>query len=325
MNTTDIAFLTQLFETAVAAADPARALQGHLPDKPAGRTIVIGAGKGAAQLAQAFEEAWEDPVEGVVVTRYGYAAPCRYLKVLEASHPVPDAAGEAATQEVLSLLEGLTPDDLVVALITGGGSALLAAPPQGLELAAAPARVVSLVVSDVPGDDPAEVASGPTVPGPANRATALAAIRAWNIDLPPAVRRFLETAEEDAPPPDDPAFARNSVQVIASAARSLEAAADLAVSQGIPAHILSDAMEGEARDVARAHAAIAREVSLRNRPFARAFADGTTCAAMRAAGIDPAEALARNDAYTAFKAAGLLFTPGPTGTNVNDFRAILVR
>ncbi len=123
------AFLTQLFETAVAAADPARALQGHLPDKPAGRTIVIGAGKGAAQLAQAFEEAWEDPVEGVVVTRYGYAAPCRYLKVLEASHPVPDAAGEAATQEVLSLLEGLTPDDLVVALITGGGSALLAAPP----------------------------------------------------------------------------------------------------------------------------------------------------------------------------------------------------
>ncbi|MEC7793175.1 MAG: glycerate kinase [Pseudomonadota bacterium] len=420
MNTTDIAFFTQLFETAVAAADPARALQGHLPNKPAGRTIVIGAGKGAAQLAQAFEEAWEDPVEGVVVTRYGYAAPCRYLKVLEASHPVPDAAGEAATQEVLSLLDGLAPDDLVVALITGGGSALLAAPPKGLELAdeqalnqallasgapigvmnairkqlsrvkggrlalaAAPARVVSLVVSDVPGDDPAEVASGPTVPGPSNRATALAAIRAWNIDLPPAVRRFLETAEEDAPSPDDPAFARNTVQVIASAARSLEAAADLAVSQGIPAHILSDAMEGEARDVARAHAAIAREVSLRNRPFARpclllsggettvtlrhkgrggrnsefllafalaiegqdgicamaadtdgidgsednagAFADGTTCAALRAAGIDPAEALARNDAYTAFKAAGLLFTPGPTGTNVNDFRAILVR
>ena len=262
----------------------------------------------------------------------------------------------------------------------GGMATVIDVPPA---LAAAPARVVSLVVSDVPGDDPAEVASGPTVPGPANRATALAAIRAWNIDLPPAVRRFLETAEEDAPPPDDPAFARNTVQVIASAARSLEAAADLAVSQGIPAHILSDAMEGEARDVARAHAAIAREVSLRNRPFARpclllsggettvtlrhkgrggrnsefllafalaiegqdgicamaadtdgidgsednagAFADGTTCAAIRAAGIDPAEALARNDAYTAFKAAGLLFTPGPTGTNVNDFRAILVR
>jgi hydroxypyruvate reductase len=419
MTPDDIRLLTQLFDTAVAAADPAEALKDHLPDPPKGRTVVIGAGKGAAQLARAFEEAWDGPVEGIVLTRYGYAAECRSLRVLEAAHPVPDAAGEAATAEILTLLADLTEEDLVVALITGGGSALLAAPPDGLTLAdeqalneallasgapigamnairkqvsrvkggrlaaATRAPVVSLIVSDVPGDDPAEVASGPTVPGPADRATALAAIRAWNMDLPPRIRAYLDTAPEDAPTPDDPRLARNSVTVIASAARSLEAAAALARAQGIPAHILSDAMEGEARDIARAHAAIAREIALRDRPFPRpclllsggettvtlrhygrggrntefllsfalaiegmsgitalaadtdgidgsednagAFADGATCAAMRAAGIDPAEALARNDAWTAFDACGQVFAPGPTGTNVNDFRAILIR
>lgn len=419
MTPDDIRLLTQLFDTAVVAADPAEALKDHLPDPPKGRTVVIGAGKGAAQLARAFEEAWDGPVEGIVLTRYGYAAECRSLRVLEAAHPVPDAAGEAATAEILTLLADLTEEDLVVALITGGGSALLAAPPDGLTLAdeqalneallasgapigamnairkqvsrvkggrlaaATRAPVVSLIVSDVPGDDPAEVASGPTVPGPADRATALAAIRAWNIDLPPRIRAYLDTAPEDAPTPDDPRLARNSVTVIASAARSLEAAAALARAQGIPAHILSDAMEGEARDIARAHAAIAREIALRDRPFPRpclllsggettvtlrhkgrggrntefllsfalaiegmegitalaadtdgidgsednagAFADGATCAAMRAVGIDPAEALARNDAWTAFDACGQIFAPGPTGTNVNDFRAILIR
>ena len=419
MNADDKAFLTDLFDAAVAAADPGEALKGHLPDPPSGRTVVIGAGKGAAQLAQAFEAAWDGPVEGIVVTRYGYAAPCRSLKVLEAAHPVPDAAGEAATREVLALLEGLSENDLVVALVTGGGSALLAAPPDGLTLedeqalnkallssgapigvmnairkqvsrvkggrlaAATRARMVTLVVSDVPGDDPAEVASGPTVPGPATRATALAAIRAWNIDLPDRVMAFLNEAPEDAPAPDDPRFARNEVRVIASAARSLEAAAALSAERGIPAHILSDAMEGEARDIARAHAAIANEVARRDRPFAPpclllsggettvtlrhqgrggrntefllsfalaiegaqgiaalaadtdgidgsednagAFADGETCAAMRAGGVDPSEALSANDAWTAFDACGQVFAPGPTGTNVNDFRAILIR
>lgn len=420
MEPRDITLLTELFDAAVAAADPAAALAGCLPAKPKGRTVVIGAGKGAAQLARAFEDAWGDPVEGVVVTRYGYATPCRHLKVIEAAHPVPDAAGAAATREVLSALAGLTPYDLVVALITGGGSALLAAPPAGLTLAdeqalnqallasgapigamnairkqvsrvkggrlalaAHPARVVSLVVSDVPGDDPAEVASGPTVPGPATRATAMAAIRAWNIDLPDRIMDYLAQAPEDAPAPDDPRLAGNVVHVIASAARSLEAAAALAERHGIPAHILSDAMEGEARDVARAHAAIAREIARRDRPFAKpclllsggettvtlrhkgrggrnsefllsfalategvagitalaadtdgidgsednagAFADGATCAAMRAAGVDPAEALAMNDAWGAFAACDQLFAPGPTGTNVNDFRAILIR
>jgi hydroxypyruvate reductase len=420
MDPRDISFLTQLFDAAVAAADPDRALAGMLPERPKGRTVVIGAGKGAAQLAQAFENAWGAPVEGMVITRYGYATPCRYLRVVEAAHPVPDAAGEAATAEMIDLLDGLTEDDLVVALITGGGSALLAAPPEGLELEdeqalntallasgapigvmnairkqvsrvkggrlaalAAPARVVTLVVSDVPGDDPAEVASGPTVPGPATRATALAAIRDWDIILPERVMRFLEDAPEDAPDPASPVFARNEVRVIASAARSLEAAAALAEAQGIPAHILSDAMEGEAREIGRAHAAIAKEVVARDRPFTRpclllsggettvtlchagkggrntefllslalavegvggiaalaadtdgidgsednagAFADGGTCAAMRAAGVDPAEALSGIDAWTAFDACGQVFAPGPTGTNVNDFRAILIR
>ncbi|MGI3170193.1 glycerate kinase type-2 family protein [Pseudooceanicola sp. C21-150M6] len=420
MTPEDKAFLTDLFDAAVAAADPVKALEGHLPDPPRGRTIVIGAGKGAAQLARAFEDLWQGPVEGIVVTRYGYAVPCRHLKVVEAAHPVPDASGAAATEEILSLLGDLTEDDLVVALITGGGSALLAAPPVGLTLedeqalnkvllasgapigamnairkqasrvkggrlalAAAPARVVSLVVSDVPGDDPAEVASGPTVPGPATRATALAAIRAHNIDLPENLQRYLEDAPEDAPAPDHPTLSANSVQVIASAAQSLEAAARLAESRGIAAHILSDAIEGEAREVARVHAALAREVKTRNRPFATpclllsggettvtlrqvgrggrnsefllsfalaaegmdglaalaadtdgidgsednagAFADGHTAASIRAAGIDPAEALSANDAWTAFAACQGLFVPGPTGTNVNDFRAILIR
>ncbi|WP_375688158.1 glycerate kinase [Pseudooceanicola sp. LIPI14-2-Ac024] len=414
-------FLTDLFDAAVAAADPAEALKDFLPEKPKGRTVVIGAGKGAAQLAAAFEDLWGTPVEGVVVTRYGYAAACRWLKVIEAAHPVPDAAGESATRAVLAALDGLTEDDLVVALITGGGSALLAAPPEGLTLddevalneallasgapisamnairkqvsrvkggrlaqAALPARMVSLIVSDVPGDDPAEVASGPTVPSASGRAEALAAVRTFGIDLPERITAFLGTAPEDAPAPDDPALARNAVHVIASAARSLDAARALSEARGVPAVILSDAVEGEAREVAKVHAAIAREVVLRDRPFARpvvllsggettvtirqaggrggrntefllslamvldgldgvaalaadtdgidgsednagAFADGDTVAAMRAAGVDPAEALTGHDAWGAFEAADLLFVPGPTGTNVNDFRAIWVK
>lgn len=420
MDKSDISFLSDLFNVAVAAADPALALKGNLPAQPSGRTVVIGAGKGAAQLGLAFEQAWEGPVNGVIVTRYGYGAPCRFLKVIEAAHPVPDRAGLAATQEVLAALDGLTKDDLVIALVTGGGSALLAAPPAGLTLedeqelntallasgapigamnairkqistikggrlaaAASPAQVVSLIVSDVPGDDPAEVASGPTVPGFATRETAMAAIRAWNITLPDRVMTYLEQSPQDAPTPDDPTFSAHQVKVIASAARSLEAAADFANQKGTPAHILSDAMEGEARDIARAHAAIAREIASKGRPFphpclllsggettvtlrhkgkggrntefllafalaiegtkgiaaiaadtdgidgsednAGAYADGETCAAMRAAGIDPAEALARNDAWSAFNACEQLFVPGPTGTNVNDFRAILIK
>ena len=304
MTPADRAFLTGLFDAAVQAADPTAALRPHLPASPKGRVVVIGAGKGAAQLAQAFETLWDGPLSGVVVTRYGYGVPCQRIRVLEAAHPVPDAAGLLAAQALFAAVRGLTADDLVVALVCGGGSALLPCPQPGLALedeialnqallasgapisvmnairkqvsgikggrlavACYPAQVVSLVVSDVPGDDPAQVASGPTVPDTVSRADARAMVAAWRIDLPPAIAAHL-AADSGLPPlPGDPVFARNTVQVIASSSISLEAAAALSKAQGIPAVILSDAIEGEARDVARVHAAIAREVALRDRPF----------------------------------------------------------
>jgi hydroxypyruvate reductase len=413
-------FLVSIFETAVKAADPDLTIRNHLPEKPRGRTIVIGAGKGSAQMARALEKAWDGPLEGVVVTRYGYGARCERIEVLEAAHPVPDDAGLAASRRLLDTVSGLTADDLVIALVSGGGSALLPSPPAGLALAdeiavneallasgapimamntvrkhvsmvkggrlaaaAYPARVVSLVVSDIPGDNPALVASGPTVPDAGTRADALGFVRAYGIKLPASVMAHLESKAAEAPLPDDARFARNEVHVIASAAVSLEAAAAEATKRGIEAVILSDAIEGEARDVGSVHAAIAREVATRNRPFrkpvlilsggettvtlrakgkggrnsefllsfalgidgvpgihalaadtdgidgsednAGAFADGTTVARMRAAGIDARSMLAGNNAWTAFNAVSDLFVPGPTGTNVNDLRAILVR
>jgi hydroxypyruvate reductase len=412
--------LTSIFQAAVAAADPELTIRRHLPERPKGRTIVVGAGKGSAQMAAAFEKAWDGPLEGVIVTRYGYAAPCERIEVLEAAHPVPDEAGLLASKRLLQTVGGLTEDDLVVALVSGGGSALLPSPPVGLALedeiavnrallasgapisamntvrkhvstikggrlaaAAWPARVVSLVVSDIPGDNPALVASGPTVPEAATREDALRVVETWRMDLPEPVMRHLRSEAADAPRPEDPHFARNTVRVIASAAVSLEAAAEEARRHGLEAVILSDSMEGEARDVGSVHAAIAREVALRGRPFTRpvlilsggettvtlrgrggkggrnsefllafaigiegfdgihalaadtdgidgsednagAFADGDTVARMRGAGVDAKAALAGNDAWTAFAASGDLFVPGPTGTNVNDLRAILV-
>ena len=413
-------FLSSLFQVAVAAADPERVIGDYLPEKPAGRVVVVGAGKGAAQLARAFERAWDGPLEGAVVTRYGYASPCERVDVLEAAHPVPDENGIRAAKHLLDLVGGLTEDDLVVALICGGGSALLPAPPDGLGLAddaalneallasgapisamntirkhmsqikggrlaeaAYPARVVSLIVSDVPGDDPAQVASGPTVPDWSTRKDALALIEHYRIPLPQRVLDHIADPAAACPSPDDPRFARNEVHVIASAHLSLEAAAAEAERRGIAGVILSDAIEGEAREVAKVHAALAREVALRGRPFqkpvvllsggettvtiagsgkggrnsefllslaagidgldgvaalaadtdgidgsqdnAGAFADGATVTRLRSAGIDPAAALANNDAWTAFDAVDQLFVPGPTGTNVNDFRAILIR
>jgi glycerate 2-kinase len=411
-------FLAELFRVAVAAADPETALRPHLPERPKGRTVVIGAGKGAAQLAAAFEALWDGPVDGVVVTRYGYGAPCRSIEVLEAAHPVPDAAGLAASARLLETVSGLTADDLVVALVCGGGSALLPAPPGDLTLedeiavneallasgapisamnvvrkhlsrikggrlaaAAAPARVVSLIVSDIPGDDPALVASGPTVPDAAGRDAALAVVERYGLALPPRARAWLDRAEAAAPAPDDPAFARNAVRVVASARISLEAAAAAAESAGVSAAILSDSIEGEARDAARVIGAMARETATRGRPFrapvvllsggettvtlrgggkggrnsefalslgreiaglgvvglaadtdgidgsednAGAFVDGTSWARLSDLGRDPAGLLADNDAWSAFDALGDLFVTGPTGTNVNDFRAILI-
>jgi hydroxypyruvate reductase len=414
------ALLEDLFRAAVAAADPGRAVAAHLPPKPRGRTVVGGAGKASAQMAAAFERHWPEPVSGLVVTRYGYAVPTNRIEIVEASHPVPDEAGYLAARRIMSTVHGLGPDDLVVALISGGGSALLPSPGTGMsfedeqevtrillasglpisvmnqvrnELSAikggrlaalaAPARVATLIVSDVAGDDPALVASGPTVPIAGSRAEVRHLLALHGITLPPAAAALLASNDNPAPRPDEPRFANNSVNIVASSALSLDAAAALGRQRGLNSHILSDAIEGEARDVAQVLAALSKEVDLRDRPFQRpalllsggettvtvrghgkggrnsefllsfalaiegvdgicalaadtdgidgsednagAVADGTTCARMRQAGIDPRAALAGNDAYTAFKAIDALVTTGPTGTNVNDFRAILIR
>lgn len=417
----DKAFFRNLFDAAVAAADPRQTLKTFLPERPRGRTIVVGAGKGAAQMAAALEELWKGPLEGAVVTRYGYGAATTQIEVLEAAHPVPDAAGLHGAQRLLSLVEGLTQDDLVIALVCGGGSALLPSPAGDLSLAdeiavneallasgapisamntvrkhvsaikggrlaaaAHPARVVSLIVSDIPGDDPALVSSGPTVPDAATRQDALDVIRAYGIVLPDKVMAHLSSPVADAPKPGEACFSGNAVHVIASAARSLEAAAKAAWDNGIPAVILSDSMEGEAREVGGVHAAIAREVAAHNRPFqkpvvilsggettvtlhrkggrggrnsefllavalgidgakgisafaadtdgidgsqdnAGAFADHRSIARLREAGLDAKELLGAHDAWGAFDALNDLFVPGPTGTNVNDLRAILIR
>lgn len=412
--------LRDLFETAVARARPERAVAANLPPRPAGRTVVVGAGKASAQMAQALEDAWGEPLEGLVVTPYGHAVPCRRIEVVEAAHPVPDAAGYLAARRIVEKVSGLGPDDLVVALMSGGGSALLPQPAAGLTLEdeqalnrallasgapiaamnairnelsaikggrlallAAPARVATLIVSDVPGDDPALVASGPTVAIAGTRADVRHLVALYRLELPPAAEALLASDANPAPRPDDPRLAPNTVRIIASAALSLEAAAERAAEHALTAHILADAIEGEARDVARMHAAIAREVLTRSRPFRRptvllsggettvtlrgqgrggrngefllafaiavdglegitalaadtdgidgagdnagAFADGATAARLRASGIDPRTALADNDAHTAFRAIGELLVTGPTGTNVNDFRAIIVR
>jgi len=419
VNDKDRQFLIGLFNAAVVAADPERTLAEHLPKPPKGRTIVIGAGKGSAQLAAAFEKLWKGPLEGIVVTRYGFGCPTKHIKVMEASHPVPDEAGLAGSRALFDAVKDLTEDDLVVALISGGGSALLPMPAETLSLAdeidlnkallasgapisvmnairkqiseikggrlalaCHPARVVSLIVSDIPGDDPAQVASGPTVPHEASRADARALVEAWRIQLPPRIASFMKSDASLPPSPDDPRFKQNEVKIIASARQSLEAAARYAEAQRIPAVILSDSIEGESRDVGAVHAALLREVATRNRPFSKpvvilsggettvtikgkgrggrnsefllslamaaegyefaalaadtdgidgsennagAFASGDTVARLRAAGLNPRSLLAANDSYSAFETLGDLFVPGPTGTNVNDFRAFLLR
>ncbi len=410
--------LARLFRAAVAAAHPSVAVPAHLPPRPAGRTIVVGAGKASAQMALALERAWDGPLSGVVVTRYGYGCPCDRVEVLEAAHPVPDAAGLAAARRMVDLVASAMPDDLVIALISGGGSALLPAPPPGLDLgdemalndallrSGAPigamntlrkhvstvkggrlallsrAPVASLILSDIPGDAAHHVASGPTVADAATRDDALRIVEDYRLVLPPRVLAHLQSSAAAAPRPEDPRFIRHTHRIIASARLSLDAAAAEAERLGVPAVILSDAIEGEARDIGSMHAALACEVAARNRPFpkpvvilsggettvtvrskgrggrnaefllslalaidgvagisalaadtdgidgsetnAGAFADGATAGAIRAAGLDPRARLLGNDSFTAFAAAGTLFDTGPTGTNVNDFRAILI-
>lgn len=410
--------LISLFDAAVAAAEPSAVLRNFLPDVPKGRTIVVGAGKGVAQLAKAFEDAWDASLEGTVVTRYGYGTACKLIEVLEAAHPVPDKNGLTASARMFERVTGLTEDDLVVALVCGGGSALLPMPPDGFDLAdetalnesllrsgapisvmnsvrrrfsqikggrlaaaAHPAKVVTMVVSDIPGDIVADVASGPTIPVADTAQQVLAAIDAYRIEIPKRILDYIAFGPETLPP-DDRRFAGNRIHLIASANLSLEAAALKAEENGIRAVILSDAIEGEARDAGMFHAALASEVRRRGRPFttpvvllsggettvtvrhrgkggrntefllslatkidglanvhaiaadtdgidgtennAGAFADGTTAVRLRTAGLDSQDLLSKNDAWSAFHTIGDLFVPGPTGTNVNDFRAIAI-
>lgn len=411
--------LTKLFQAAVQAADPLVGIRAHLPAPPAsGRTVVVGAGKGSAQMAAALESLWPTPLEGLVVTRYGYGCATQSIEVIEAAHPVPDAAGLVASRRLLDFVSRLGPEDLVIALISGGGSALLPSPPLGLTLedeialnqallssgapisamnvvrkhvstikggrlaAATRARVVSLIVSDIPGDIPAFVASGPTVPDGSTRQDALAIVENYKLDLAPALLAHLRSPEADAPRLDDARFALNEHHVVASAGVSLEAAARVASAEGFTPYILSDSIEGESRDVALVHAALAREIATKGRPFDRpavllsggettvtlrgeggrggrnsefalalalgidglpvaalsadtdgidgvgnhagALVDGGTIARLRATGFDARNLLARNDSYSGFEAIGDLLVTGPTGTNVNDFRAIVI-
>ena len=407
------ALLRQMFAAAIAAADPSRRVPAFLPAKPPGRTVVIGAGKASAAMALAVEQHWDGPLEGLVVTRYGHGAPCRRIEIVEASHPVPDAAGQQAAARIAERVKGLSPDDLVLCLISGGGSALLAAPAPGLTLAdkqdinrqllasgapigamncvrkhlsavkggrlaaaAHPAQVVSLIISDVPGDDPSVVASGPTVADPSTREEALSHIRRYGLKLSPAVEAWLASPESETPKPGDPRLARTVNQMIATPAQSLAAAAAIARAGGYAIVDLGDRVEGESREVAREHAALALKtapgtvilsggettVTLkgkgrggRNAEYALGLAlaldgapgvcaiagdtdgiDGSednagaivtpdTLARARAAGVDPAQALARNDAWSVFDATDQLVITGPTLTNVNDFRAIVVQ
>lgn len=413
------ALLRAMFDAAVRAADPERVLPAFLPDPPAGRTVVVGAGKASAAMARALERHWPGPLEGVVVTRYGHAVPCERIRILEAAHPVPDANSEAAARAILEAVRGLGPDDLVIALISGGGSALMALPAPGLTLAdkqavnrallrsgadigemncvrkhlsaikggrlaaaAFPARIVTLAISDVPGDDPAVIASGPTVPDPTTFAGARSILVKYGIAEPAAVVAHLARAEEETPKPGDPRLARAEFRLIATPQRSLEAAAEVAEQAGIRPYVLSDAIEGEAREVAKVLAAIARQVRRRGQPVrapcvllsggettvtvrgdgkggrnvefllalavALAGEPGVFAVAGDTDGIDGAEEvagailrpdsleraarlgldakamLARNDAHPFFAALGNQLVTGPTLTNVNDFRAVLV-
>jgi glycerate 2-kinase len=419
-GTIDRKFLEALFSAAVKAADPLIGIKKHLPAPPRdGQTVVVGAGKGAAQMAAALESVWDGPLTGVVVTRYGYGCKTQSIEILEASHPVPDTAGLAAANRLIETVSSLSEGDLVIALICGGGSALLPAPPEGLTLddeialnemllasgapisamnvvrkhlstikggrlaAATKARVATLVASDIPGDNPAFVASGPTIPDAMTRQDALAVVDLYKLKLPAAMISHLNSPAADAPKPNDSTFARHEHAVIASAGVSLEAAADVAWTQGVTPYILSDSIEGEARDVALVHAALAREIALRDRPFAKpavllsggettvtlrtkggkggrnsefalalalaidghpitalaadtdgldgsetnagSFADGTSARRLHAAGFDGRQLLDRHDSFTGLSAIGDTFSTGPTGTNVNDFRAILVK
>lgn len=295
--------LIRMFQAAVRAAQPEHCIPAFLPPPPKGRTIVIGAGKASAAMAQAFEQHWEGPLEGVVVTRYGYAVPCERLKIVEAAHPVPDAAGEHAASLLFEQVRGLTPDDLVICLISGGGSALLPVPGVGVSLAdkqainralltsgatisemncvrrhlsgikggrlaaaCAPAQVVNLLISDVPGDQPCDIASGPTVADPSTCADALDIVRRYRIDLPAGARQLLESGAGETLKPGDPRLARVETHLVATPQLALEAAASIAREAGVTPVLLGDRIEGEARDVGKVLAGIALQARTHGQP-----------------------------------------------------------
>jgi len=425
-------FLRGLFDVAVRSAQPLHGMRAWLPAPPRGRTLVLGGGKAGGAMAQALEALWPEnaPLSGLVVTRYGHVPPrpeglVQRIEVVEAAHPVPDAAGEAAAERLLALTEGLTADDLVLCLISGGGSSLLTLPGEGLTLddkqrinrallesgadiaemncvrkhlsrikggrlaaACGPARVVTLTISDVPGDDPSVIASGPTVPDATTCADALAILVRYGIEVPHQALQALRDGALETPKPGDAVFEGHAVHLVATPWQALEAAAAAARAAGVDAVILSDEIEGESRDVGKVHAAMARSVARRGQPFTKpcvilsggettvtvrprapdaprgrggrggefclglakalqgeasvwalaadtdgidgvennagAFVVPDTLHRAHAAGADIEDALQRNDAWGYFAALGDLLVTGPTHTNVNDFRAILV-
>lgn len=294
--------LKAMFKAGVDAALPQLCVPAHLPSRPKGRTVIIGAGKASGAMAKALEDAWDGPLDGLVVTRYGYRLPTERLEVVEAAHPVPDAEGLEAARRIFGLVQGLTEDDLVLCLVSGGGSSLLTMPAEGISLedkqavnkallasgatisemntvrkhlsaikggrlarAAYPAKVVALMISDVPGDDASIIASGPTVPDPSTNADAIAIVEKYGIELPDAVRRVLDTIDE-TPKPGDPCFDRVDNVMIATPQASLEAAAAVARKAGVTPVILGDSLEGESSDVGLVHAGIARQCALRGQP-----------------------------------------------------------
>ena len=416
------ALLRRMFDAAIASAQPALCIPPHLPAAPKGRLIVIGAGKASAAMAQAVEAHWpgdRSRLEGLVVTRYGYAVPCRHIEIVEAAHPVPDAAGQSAAKRMLHLVSDLHEDDLVLCLISGGGSALLPLPAAGLSLedkmalnrallasgatisemnclrrhlsaikggrlaaACHPARVLTLLISDVPGDDPINIASGPTVGDPTTCDDALAIVRRYGIDLPAAALQLLTSGQSESIKPDDPRLARNEVRMIATPQMALEAAAQVAREAGYGAHILGDALEGEARDVGRVLAGIALQVAHHGQPFTPPcvlLSGGETTVTLRGdgrggrnvecllsmgltlngqprihalagdtdgvdgqeeiagavltpdslarawkLGLKPQDELSNNNGHGFFSALDDSVITGPTLTNVNDFRALLI-
>jgi hydroxypyruvate reductase len=408
-----------MFDAAIASAQPALCVPPHLPAPPRGRLVVVGAGKASAAMARAVEDNWPGPLSGLVVTRYGYAVPCDRIDIVEAAHPVPDAAGMHAAQRMLERVGALREDDLVLCLFSGGGSALLPLPAPGLDLdlkqavsrqllacgatisemnclrrhlsaikggrlaaACHPARVLTLLISDVPGDRPIDIASGPTVADPTTCADALAIARRYGIELPGPVREVLASGRGESVKPGDARLARSSVRMIAAPQTALEAAARVARSAGVTPYILGDAIEGEARDVGKVFAGMALQVAERGQPFAAPcvlLSGGETTVTVRGHGhggrnvefllslaialdgharvhalagdtdgvdgqeeiaggcigpdslarawslaLRPKDMLANNDAHGFFTALGDSVITGPTLTNVNDFRAILI-